>query len=162
MYYKLIFTYQTKSGSRSHVVCVQIFSEENLNEAIQNIVKEKNIPSDYTVKIEKTTLKKLAEEDKQRVLDELEDEYLMLKYGSDIFNSKEYTRLKFKQVKDYFAARNTCADLMNYLCACRKVRQTVDATKITIAEFDKMVLGLINSDTNEANGNFINERRALN
>ena len=91
-----------------------------------------------------------------RVLDELEDEYLALKYGADIFYSEEYTRLKFKQPKDYFALRNLYADLRKYLCACRQVRQKIDTAKITVAEFDKIVLELIKSDTDKANGNYIN------
>lgn len=132
MYYKLIFTYETEEESRSFVTCMQAFSEKSLSEAIRDIVKERSLPSDYAVKIEKTTLKKLAEEEKLRVLDELEDEYLALEYGPDIFDSEEYTRLKFKQPKDYFALYNSYEDLRKYLCACRKVRQTVDNSKITI------------------------------
>ena len=156
MYYNLIFTYKTEKESRSFVTCVQAFSEEGLNEIIQDIAKEQNIPLGYAVKIEKTCLKKLAEEERLRVLDELEDEYLALKYGADIFYSEEYTRLKFKQPKDYFALRNLYADLRKYLCACRQVRQKIDTAKITVAEFDKIVLELIKSDTDKANGNYIN------
>ena len=132
MYYKLIFTYKTEEESHSFVTCVQAFSEEGLSEAIRDIVKDRSIHSDYAVKIEKTTLKKLAEEAKSQLLSELEDEYLALKYGPDIFDSEEYTRLKFKQPKDYFALYNSYEDLRKYLCACRKVRQTVDNSKITI------------------------------
>lgn len=156
MYYKLIFTYETGKARHSFVNCVQVSSSESLNEAIQDIVNEKNIPADYAVKIEKTNLKKLAEEEKLRVLDELEDEYLEIKYGLDVFNSEEYTKLKFKQPKDYFTARNLYADLRKYLCACQKVRQTVDTTKMTVDEFDEIVLGLINTDTSDVNGNYIN------
>lgn len=156
MYYKLIFTYKTEKESRSFVTCVQAFSEEGLNEIIQDIAKEQNIPLGYAVKIEKTCLKKLAEEERLRVLDELEDEYLALKYGADIFYSEEYTRLKFKQPKDYFALRNLYADLRKYLCACRKVKQTVDNAQVTVAEFDKLVLESINSVVNETNGNYLN------
>ena len=156
MYYKLIFTYETEEESRSFVTCMQAFSEEGLNEAIQNIAKEQNIPLGYAVKIEKTSLKKLAEEERLRVLDELEDEYLALKYGSDIFDSEEYTRLKFKHPKNYFALRNSYADLRKYLCACRKIKQTVDTAHVTVAEFDKLVLESINYIADEANGNYIN------
>lgn len=156
MYYKLKFTYETEKESCSFVTCVQAFSEEDLSEAIRDIVKDRSIPSDYAIKIEKTTLKKLADEKRLQVLDELEDEYLALKYGSDIFDSEEYTRLKYKRPKDYFALRNAYADLRKYLCACRKIRQTVNPAETTIAEFDKLVLELIHYETDEANGNYLN------
>ena len=156
MYYKLVFTYETEEESRCFVTCVQAFSEEGLNEAVQDIAKEQNIPLGYAVKIEKTSLKKLAEEEKAQVLDELEDEYLALKYGSDIFNSEEYTMLKFKHPKNYFALRNSYADLRKYLCACRKIKKTVDTAQVTVAEFDKLVLESINSIADEINGNYIN------
>lgn len=156
MYYKLIFTYETEEESRSFVTCVQAFSEEGLSEAIRDIVKDRSIHSDYAVKIEKTTLKKLAEEAKSQLLSELEDEYLALKYGPDIFDSEEYTRLKFKRTNDYFALRNSYADLLKYLCACRKIKQAVDTAQVTVAEFDKLVLELIHSETGEVNGNYLN------
>lgn len=156
MYYKLIFTYETEKESRSFVTCVQAFSEEGLNEAVQYIAKEHKFPLNYAVKIEKTSLKKLAEEERLRVLDELEDEYLALKYGADIFDSEEYTGLKFKQQKDYFALRNSYAELRKYLCACRNIKQTVDTAQVTVAEFDKLVLESINSIADEINGNYIN------
>lgn len=151
MYYKLIFTYETENENYSFATCVQVFPSGNLNETIQDIVKDNNIPSDYTVKIEKTTLKKLAEEEQMRVLDELEDGYLTLKHGAEVIHSTDYTKLKFKQRKDYCAACNLYADLRKYLCACRTVRQTVDTTKTTVDEFDKMVLELLN-----INGKYIN------
>lgn len=156
MYYKLKFTYETARGHNSFITYMQVFSDESFNEAIQDIVKEKNIPSNYAVKSEKTTLKKLIEEEKRHVLDELGDEYLALRYGSDIFLSTEYTKLKLKQSKDHFAVRNLYADLKKYLCACREIRQTVDIAKITVAEFNKMVLELINSDTSAADSKYIN------
>ncbi|MCI8487081.1 MAG: hypothetical protein HFE36_00035 [Clostridia bacterium] len=156
MYYKLIFTYEIEEESRRFVTCVQAFSEEGLNEVIQDVVKDQNFPLNYAVKIEKTSLKKLAEEERSRVLDELEDKYLALKYGSDIFNSEEYTRLKFKQPKDYFSLRNSYGDLRKYLCACRKIKKTVDTANITVAEFDKLVLESICSDVDQANGKYIN------
>lgn len=156
MYYKIKFFFETESASRCFVTCVQVFSSKNLDEVIKEIAKEKNFSSDYTVEVEKTTLKKLTEEDQRRVLSELEDEYLMLKFGADIFNSVEYAKLKFKSLRDKFAVRNSCADLLNYLCARRKVLQKVDPTKITVSEFDKMVLELINFDTNADYGNYIN------
>ena len=58
MYYKLIFTYETEEESRRFVTCVQAFSEEGLNEVIQDVVKDQNFPLNYAVKIEKTRLKK--------------------------------------------------------------------------------------------------------
>ena len=139
MYYKIKFFFETESASRCFVTCVQVFSSKNLDEVIKEIAKEKNFSSDYTVEVEKTTLKKLTEEDQRRVLSELEDEYLML-----------------KSLRDKFAVRNSCADLLNYLCARRKVLQKVDPTKITVSEFDKMVLELINFDTDADYGNYIN------
>lgn len=156
MYNKLIFTYETEEESRCFVTCVQAFSEEGLNEAVQDIAKEQNIPLGYAVKIEKTSLKKLAEEERLRVLDELEDEYLALKYGAENFDSEEYTRLKFKRPKDYFALRNAYADLSKYLRTRRKVMQTVDIAQVTVAEFDKLVLESINSIANETNVNYLN------
>ena len=143
MYYKLIFSYETKRALCSFTTCVQC-SEENLNGAIRDIASEQNIPDGYAVKVEKTTLKKLAEEEKSRLFDELEDQYLLFKYGSRIFDSEEYTKLKFKRPNDNFALRNRCAELRKYLCVCQAVRQSYDSETITLAEFDKMVSELIN------------------
>lgn len=143
MCYKLIFSYETKIARCSFVTCVQC-SEDNLNGAIRDIASEQNIPDGYDVKVEKTTLKKLAEEERSRVFDELEDQYLLVKYGSQIFDSEEYTKLKFKQSNDNSAVRNRCAELRKYLCACQAVRQSYDSEKITVAEFDKKVSELIN------------------
>lgn len=149
MYYKIRLAFDYDGDGCSWVEeYVNVNTRQEAEELIPKIAKDYEISKEYEIDIQETNIDEMIECEKEELCSKLRNDYIFRKYNRDTITIGQYAKLH-KELRKKEKLYEMLEDESRYLRSWALVKKKVDATKITLAEFEQIVLDLYNAKTNE-------------
>ena len=150
MYYKIRLSFDHDEDGCAWVE--EYINVENLEEAekrVPQIAKDYEITQDYEVDIQETSIDEMIECEKEELWYKIRNHYMNRKYDMDTITIRQFANIKRELKKDKEKLYEMLKDESRYIRICELVKKKIDKSKVTISEFEQIVLDLYNAKTNE-------------
>ncbi len=91
----------------------------------------------------------MIECEKEELLSKIQDDYIFRKYNRDTITAHQYANIQRELQSNKEKLYEMLKDEGKYIRICDLVRKKIDKSKITVSEFEQIVLALYNAKTNE-------------
>ena len=150
MYYKIKLVFdQNEEGCSWVEEYVNVDSRQEAEERIPQIAKDYEIPAKYDVDIQETSIDEMIECEKDYFHKRLTNEYIFKKFGKGTLTLREFGTLQRAYNTDKEKIYELFKDVSRYGRLCALVKKHVDTEKVSIQEFEQIVLALYNAKSNE-------------
>lgn len=150
MYYKIRLSFDHDGDGCAWVE--EYVNVENLEEAekrVPQIAKDYEISQNYEVDIQETSLDEMVECEKEEIGSKIRNHYIHRKYDMDTITIRQFANVQKELKKDKEKIYEMLKDEGRYIRICELVKKKIDKSKVTILEFEQIVLELYNAKTNE-------------
>lgn len=149
MYYKIRIIFDRDCESFSWIEeYVSAKNREEVKKYIPQIVKNYEKTQDYQIEIQETSIDEMIECEKEELWSQIQDHYLNRKYDMNTITIRRYFNAKRELKKDKAKLYEMLKDESRYLRICEHVKKKIDKSKVTLLEFEEIVLYLYNAKTN--------------
>jgi hypothetical protein len=124
-------------------------SLEEAEKRIPQIAKDYEITQDYEVDIQETSIDKMIECEKEELWYKIRNHYIHRKYDMDTITIRQFADVQRELKKDKEKTYEMLKDEGRYIRICELVKKKIDKSKVTVSEFEQIVLDLYNAKTNE-------------
>ncbi|MBO7149270.1 MAG: hypothetical protein J6V71_00085 [Clostridia bacterium] len=150
MYYKIRLSFDHDEDGCAWVE--EYVNVENLEEAekrVPQIAKDYKIPKEYDVDIQETSIDEMIECEKEEHWSKIRNHYMYRKYDMDMITIRQFADVQKELKKDKDKIYEMLKDESRYIRICELLKKKIDKRKVTISEFEQIVLELYNAKTNE-------------
>ena len=150
MYYKIRLGFDHDGDGCAWVE--EYVNVENLEEAekrVPQIAKDYKIPKEYDVDIQETSIDEMIECEKEELWSKIRNHYMYRKYDMDTITIRQFADVQKELKKDKEKIYEMLKDESRYIRIFELVKKKIDKCKVTISEFERIVLELYNAKTNE-------------
>ena len=159
MYYKIRLSFDHDGDGCAWVE--EYVNVENLEEAekrVPQIAKDYKITKEYDVDIQETSIDQMIECEKEEFWSKIRNDYMYRKYDMDTITIRQFDDVQKELKKDKEKIYEMLKDEGRYIRICELVKKKIDKSKVTILEFEQIVLELYNAKTNEECEKIFKER----
>ena len=159
MYYKIKLVFDHDGDGCAWVE--EYVNVENLEEAekrVPQIAKDYKIPKEYDVDIQETSIDEMIECEKEKLWSKIRNHYMYRKYDMDMITIRQFAEVQKELKKNKDKIYEMLKDEGRYIRICELVKKKIDKSKVTILEFEQIVLELYNAKTNEECEKIFKER----
>ena len=150
MYYKIRLSFDHDGDGCAWVEeYVNVYSLEDAEKRIPQIAKDYEISQNYEVDIQETSLDEMVECEKEEIGSKIRNHYIHRKYDMDTITIRQFANVQKELKKDKDIIYEMLKDVGRYIRICELVKKKIDKSKVTILEFEQIVLELYNAKTNE-------------
>lgn len=150
MYYKIRLSFdQDEDGCAWVEAYINVNSRQEAEERIPQIAKDYEITQDYEVDIQETSIDKMIECEKEELWSPIRNHYMYRKYDMETITIRQFADVQKELKKDKEKIYEMLKDEGRYIRICELVKKKIDKSKVTILEFEQIVLELYNAKTNE-------------
>ena len=150
MYYKIKFVFdQNQEGCSWVEEYVNVDSRQEAEERIPQIAKDYKIPKEYDVDIQETSIDEMIECEKEELWTKIRNHYIFRNYNRDTITIRQYADIQRELRKDKEKIYEMLQDESRYIRICELVKKKIDKSKITVSEFEQIVLALYNAKSTE-------------
>ena len=150
MYYKIRLSFDHDGDGCAWVE--EYVNVENLEEAekrVPQIAKDYEISQDYEVDIQETSIDEMIECEKEELWSQIRNHYMYRKYDMDTITIRQFADVQKELKKDEEKIYEMLKDENRYIRICDLVKKKIDKSKVSISEFEQIVLELYNAKSNE-------------
>ena len=149
MYYKIRLSFEHDEDECAWVEeYVNVNSRQEAEERIPQIAEDYKIPKEYDVDIQETSIDEMIECEKEELWSQIQNHYLNRKYDMNTITIRRFFNTKRELKKDKAKLYEMLKDESRYLRICEHVKKKIDKSKVTLLEFEEIVLYLYNAKTN--------------
>lgn len=159
MYYKIRLSFDHDEDGCAWVE--EYVNVENLEEAekrIPQIAKDHKISKEYDADIQETSIDEMIESEKEELWSKIRNHYMYRKYDMDTITIRQFADVQKELKKDKEKIYEMLKDESRYIRICELVKKRIDKSKVTVSEFEQIVLDLYNAKTNEECEKIFKER----
>ena len=150
MYYKIKLVFDHDGVGCAWVEeYVNVNTRQEVEERIPQIAKDYEIPKEYSVDIQETSIDEMIECEKEELWTKIRNHYIFRNYNRDTITIRQYANIQRELKKDKEKIYEMLKDESRYFRICELIKKKMDMSKITVLEFEKIVLALYNVKTNE-------------
>ena len=150
MYYKIRLSFDHDEDGCAWVEeYVNVNSLEEAEKRIPQIAKDYEITQDYEVDIQEISIDEMIECEKEELWYKIRNHYMYRKYDMDTITIRQFADVQKELKKDKEKIYEMLKDESRYIRICELVNKKIDKSKVTISEFEQIVLELYNAKTNE-------------
>ena len=150
MYYKIRLSFDHDEDGYAWVEeYVNVNSLEEAEKRIPQIAKDYKIPKEYDVDIQETSIDEMIECEKEELWSKIRNHYMYRKYDMDTITIRQFADVQKELKKDKEKIYEMLKDEGRYIRIFELVKKKIDKSKVTILEFEQIVLDLYNAKTNE-------------
>lgn len=150
MYYKIRISFDHDEDGCAWVEeYVNVNSRQEAEECIPQIATDYEITQDYEVDIQETSIDEMIECEKEELWSKIRNHYMYRKYDMDTITIRQFADVQKELKKDKDKIYEMLKDEGRYIRICELVKKKIDKSKVTILEFEQIVLDLYNAKTNE-------------
>ena len=150
MYYKIRLSFDHDEDGYAWVEeYINVNSRQEAEERIPQIAKDCEITQDYEVDIQETSIDEMIECEKEELWSKIRNHYMYLNYDMDTITIRQFADVQKELKKDKEKIYEMLKDEGRYIRICELVKKKIDKSKVTISEFEQIVLELYNAKTNE-------------
>ena len=91
----------------------------------------------------------MIECEKEELWTKIRNHYIFRKHNRDTITIRQYANIQRQLKKDKEKIYEMLKDESRYFRICELIKKKMDMSKITVLEFEKIVLALYNAKTNE-------------
>lgn len=159
MYYKIRLSFDHDEDGCAWVEeNVNVNSLEEAKKRVPQIAKDYEITQDYEVDIQETSIDEMIECEKEELWYKIRNHYMYRKYDMDTITIRQFANVQKKLKKDKEKIYEMLKDEGRYIRICELVKKRIDKSKVTISQFEQIVLELYNAKTNEECEKIFKER----
>ena len=159
MYYKIRISFDHDEDGCAWVEeYVNVNSRQEAEECIPQIATDYEITQDYEVDIQETSIDEMIEYEKEELWSKISNHYMYRKYDMDMITIRQFADIQKELKKDKDKIYEMLKDEGRYIRICELVKKKIDKSKVTISEFEQIVLDLYNAKTNEECEKIFKER----
>ena len=159
MYYKIRISFDHDEDGCAWVEeYVNVNSRQEAEERIPQIAKDYKIPKEYDVDIQETSIDEMIECEKEDLWSKIRNHYMYRKYDMNTITIRQFADVQKELKKDKEKIYEMLKDEGRYIRICDLVKKKIDKSKVTISEFEQIVLELYNAKTNEECEKIFKER----
>ena len=159
MYYKIRLAFDYDGDGCSWVEeYVNVNTRQEAEELIPKIAKDYEISKEYEIDIQETNIDEMIECEKEELWSKIRNNYIFRKYNRDTITIGQYAKLHKELRKDKEKLYEMLKDESRYVRICELVKKKIDKSKITVSEFEQIVLDLYNAKTNEEYEKILKEK----
>ena len=159
MYYKIKLVFDHDGDGCAWVEeYVNFNTRQEVEERIPQIAKDYEIPKEYSVDIQETSIDEMIECEKEELWFKIRNHYMYRKYDMDTITIRQFAEAQKELKKDKEKIYEMLKDESRYIRICELVKKKIDKSKVTISEFEQIVLELYNAKTNEECEKIFNEK----
>ena len=159
MYYKIRLSFDHDGDGCAWVE--EYVNVENLEEAekrVPQIAKDYEISQNYEVDIQETSIDEMIECEKEELWSKIRNQYMYRKYDMDTITICQFANGQKELKKDKEKIYEMLKEEGRYIRICELVKKRIDKSKVTVSEFEQIVLDLYNAKTNEECEKIFKER----
>ena len=150
MYYKIKISWDFMGcGSTWIEEYVKAESREEAEKSVPKIINDYKADANGIVEIQEATIDEMIESEKRYFLRTISTRYMHRKYDTTTMNVRQFATLQRELEKDKEKIYEMLKDEGKYARICELVKKKIDKSKVTISEFEQIVLELYNAKTNE-------------
>ena len=150
MYYKIRLSFDHDEDGCAWVEeYVNVNNLEEAEKRIPQIAKDYEITQDYQVDIQETSIDEMIECEKEELWSKIRNQYMYRKYDMETITIRQFANVEKELKKDKDKIYEMLKDESRYIRICDLVKKKIDKSKVTILEFEQIVLELYNAKTNE-------------
>ena len=150
MYYKIRLSFDHDEDGCAWVEeYVNVNNLEEAEKRIPQIAKDYEITQDYQVDIQETSIDEMIECEKEELWSKIRNQYMYRKYDMETITIRQFANVQKELKKDKDKIYEMLKDESRYIRICELVKKKIDKSKVTILEFEQIVLELYNAKTNE-------------
>ena len=159
MYYKIRLSFDHDEDGCAWVEeCVNVKSRQEAEGRIPQIAKDYEITQDYEVDIQETSLDEMVECEKEELWSKIRNHYIFRKYNPATITIRQFADEQKELKRDKEKLYEMLKDEGRYIRICELVKKRIDKSKVTISEFEQIVLDLYNAKTNEESEKIFKEK----
>ena len=159
MYYKIRLNFDHDEDGYAWVEeYVNVNSLEEAEKRIPQIAKDYKIPKEYDVDIQETSIDEMIECEKEELWSKIRNHYMYRKYDMDTITIRQFADVQKELKKDKEKIYEMLKDESRYIRIFELVKKKIDKSKVTISEFEQIVLDLYNAKTNEESEKIFKEK----
>ena len=160
MYYKikLVFDHDVEGCSWVEEY-VNVNTRQEAEERIPQIAKDYEIPKEYEIDIQETSIDEMIECEKEELWSKIRNNYIFRKHNRDTITIRQYTNIQRELKNNKENLYEMLKDESRYVRICELVKKKIDSSKITVSEFEQIVLALYNAKSNEECEKILEEKK---
>lgn len=150
MYYKIRLSFDHDEDGCAWVEeYVNVSNLEEAKKRVPQIAKDYEIPQDYEVDIQETSIDEMIECEKEELWSKIRNHYIFRKYNPATITIRQFADEQKELKRDKEKLYEMLKDEGRYIRICELVKKRIDKSKVTVSEFEQIVLELYNAKTNE-------------
>ena len=150
MYYKIRLSFDHDEDGCAWVEeYVNVNTRQEAEERIPQIAKDYEIPKEYNVDIQETSIDEMIECEKEELWTKIRNHYIFRNYNREAITIRQYADIQRELNKDKEKIYEMLQDESRYIRICELVKKKMDMSKVTVLEFEQIVLALYNAKSNE-------------
>ena len=150
MYYKIRLSFDHDEDGCAWVEeYVNVSNLEEAKKRVPQIAKDYEIPQDYEVDIQETSIDEMIECEKEELWSKIRNHYIHRKCDMYTITIRQFADEQKELKKDKEKIYEMLKDERRYIRICELVKKKIDKSKVTVSEFEQIVLELYNAKTNE-------------
>jgi hypothetical protein len=159
MYYKIRLCFDYDGDGCAWVEeYVKVDNREEAERKVPQVAEDYEITQDYEVDIQETSIDEMIECEKEELWSKIRNNYMYRKYDMDTITIRQFADVQKELKKDKEKIYEMLKDEGRYIRICELVKKKIDKSKVTISEFEQIVLELYNAKTNEECEKIFKER----
>ena len=150
MYYKIRLSFDhDEDGCVWVEEYVNVNSRQKAEERIPQIAKDYEIQKEYDVDIQETSIDEMIECKKEELWAKILNDYIFRKYNRDKIAIRQHVDIQRELKNSKEKLYEMLEDESRYIRICELVKKKIDSSKITVFDFEQIVLALYNAKSNE-------------
>ena len=137
---------------------VNVNSRQEAEERIPQIAKDYEIPKEYDVDIQETSIDEMIECEKEELWYKIRNHYIFRKYNPATITIRQFADEQKELKRDKEKLYEMLKDESRYIRICELVKKKIDSSKTTVFDFEQIVLALYNAKSNEECEKIFKER----
>lgn len=159
MYYKIRLSFDHDGDGCAWVEeYVNVNSRQEAEERIPQIAKDYEIPKEYDVDIQETSIDEMIECEKEELWYKIRNHYIFRKYNPATITIRQFADEQKELKRDKEKLYEMLKDESRYIRICELVKKKIDSSKTTVFDFEQIVLALYNAKSNEECEKIFKER----
>ncbi|MBO5866962.1 MAG: hypothetical protein J6Q55_02790 [Clostridia bacterium] len=149
MYYNIKLIYDLEDGTCWIEENVKVNSRQEAEEIVPQMVKNEEITGEYKVELTETTIDEMIEKEEKSILLGVRRKYISSSYDMDSLTVRQWAKISRELDEDKEKYYKALTEYDRYDSICRLVKKKADMSKMTVAEYDQIVLELYRAKTKE-------------
>ena len=159
MYYKIRLSFDhDEEGCAWVEEYINVNSRQEAEERIPQIAKDYEIPKEYDVDIQETSIDEMIECEKEELWYKIRNHYIFRKYNPATITIRQFADEQKELKRDKEKLYEMLKDESRYIRICELVKKKIDSSKTTVFDFEQIVLALYNAKSNEECEKIFKER----